>query len=559
MRKKKLIRQNRLNAYLRFIIRSLTGILVFILLTGLPLQPQESAEEKTRSERSESIPEGVTPKETVSIPVQIPENLPSELKEKLSMPFSLELRTVDVPVLLDLIRKKYDLNIVATKSVSGKLTILLKNVSVYDTLEIILLTNGLAKEVRGNIINIMTEAEYQALYGDPYNEKRQLQAIKLTYMKPSNLSKFIENLKSRVGRAILDDATLTVILMDVPEKLKQLSALITELDVLTETRVFELKYGKVDDVEPLVTKGLTPDIGSVKADKRMARLIVTDTPSALRKIEQLIRAVDARPRQVLIEAKMVQIQLTDKFSMGVEWQKLFSSQSRLRNVKLIGTFPILPSPKNVVGMTLGELSQDNYTATVQALQELGNTKLISAPRLVTLSDKEAVFMVGSREAYATTTVTQTEAAATTAETIQFIDVGITLRVTPSINEERFIVMKLKPEISQVVRWETTAQGNRVPIVQTSNAETNVLVKDGVTIVIAGLIKDNVEDSSQGIPIISQLPLIGGLFKSNLNTKTKSETVIFLTPYIVTGEADTSVITKQEEMIQKQPKDLKEIK
>ncbi|GAH63143.1 unnamed protein product, partial [marine sediment metagenome] len=261
-----------------------------------------------------------------------------------------------------------------------------------------------------------------------------------------------------------------------------------------------------------VTKALTPDIGDLKADTRMSRLIVTDTPEALREIAELIRALDARPREVLIEAKMIQIVLRDIFSMGVDWESVFSSQSKFKGLGLIGDFPILPIPSRAIKMTVGELATDNYTATIEALREFGNTKLISSPRLITLSGKEALFMVGKREAYATTTVTQTEAAATTAESIQFVDVGITLRVTPVINEERFIVMKIEPEISDVIRWETTAQGNRVPIVQTSNAQTNVMVKDGVTIVIAGLIKDEIEDTSVGVPVLSQIPLIGGLFR-----------------------------------------------
>ena len=122
-----------------------------------------------------------------------------------------------------------------------------------------------------------------------------------------------------------------------------------------------------------------------------------------------------------------------------------------------------------------------------------------------------------------------------------------------------ITMHLEPEISAVYDTIQTSQGNVIPLVQTTNVTVDVIVKDGVTIVIAGLIKDEKRKSESGIPIIKNIPLIGPLFTQTGEVEVKTETVIFLTPYIISGEADDSWITKQKEMEHKKPKGLRELR
>ncbi|HNV24583.1 MAG TPA: type II and III secretion system protein, partial [Candidatus Omnitrophota bacterium] len=140
------------------------------------------------------------------------------------------------------------------------------------------------------------------------------------------------------------------------------------------------------------------------------------------------------------------------------------------------------------------------------------------------------------EPYVTsTTTTPSSGPATTAESVHFIDVGVKLYVTPTIHHDDFITMKIRPEISSVVDNLTTGTNNIIPIVETSQAETQVMVKNGVTIVIGGLIKQEQIKTTRKIPFLGSVPLVGVAFRSTYQKEVKTEIVIFLTPKIMTGD------------------------
>ena len=168
------------------------------------------------------------------------------------------------------------------------------------------------------------------------------------------------------------------------------------------------------------------------------------------------------------------------------------------------------------------------------LRTLGDTKVLSSPRLTILNNQEAKIHVGEREAYVTTTTTTGTSTSTTAEQVTFVDVGIQLSVTPTINDDGFISMKIKPTISSVARSLTTPSKNTIPIIDTSEAETSVMVKDGTTIIIAGLRRDDHTDKEPGVPFIGSIPLVGRLFKNVVITKKRTELLILLTPHITDG-------------------------
>ena len=152
-------------------------------------------------------------------------------------------------------------------------------------------------------------------------------------------------------------------------------------------------------------------------------------------------------------------------------------------------------------------------------------------------------MVGSREAYVTQSQSQASSTTVTSESVEFIDVGTKLNIVPSINDDGYITMKIKPEVSSVTSYLPTSQNNKIPIVETSQAETVVMVKDGVTIVIGGLIKDEKVETINKIPLLGDLPLLGFAFRNKDRQVKKTELVIFLTPEIMTGDvqADTSTL------------------
>ncbi|MBZ0167353.1 MAG: type II and III secretion system protein, partial [Candidatus Omnitrophica bacterium] len=134
-----------------------------------------------------------------------------------------------------------------------------------------------------------------------------------------------------------------------------------------------------------------------------------------------------------------------------------------------------------------------------------------------------------------TTTTPASGPTTTAEAVNFIEVGVKLYVTPTIHKDQFITMKVKPEISSVTRNVITSNNNSIPVVETSEAETTVTVKNGVTIFIGGLIRDELINSHSRVPVLGSIPFIGVAFRGDDEFTRKTETVIFLTPKIITGD------------------------
>jgi type II secretory pathway component GspD/PulD (secretin) len=165
---------------------------------------------------------------------------------------------------------------------------------------------------------------------------------------------------------------------------------------------------------------------------------------------------------------------------------------------------------------------------IEALKTSGTTKILSSPRLTVTHNEAAKILVGSKQVYVTTSALQSQTTTETAESVSFVDVGVKLFVTPTISHDGFVSMKVRPEVSSVVQNYKTASGNIIPIVETSEAETTVLARDGATIVIGGLMKDEKIKTVNKIPLVGDIPFLGALFRNSVDETKKTELVIFLT-------------------------------
>jgi len=175
----------------------------------------------------------------------------------------------------------------------------------------------------------------------------------------------------------------------------------------------------------------------------------------------------------------------------------------------------------------------NSQIILEALKKLGKVETVSNPRVTVSDNQEAKILVGTKEAVVTVTTTVPATGATvTAPEIQFVDVGTKLFVTPSIKGDGHIQLKVRPEVS-TAKIETF-QSNRIPIVTTTEAETNVLVKSGTTLIIGGLIDTKVERTQSQIPLLGDIPILGAAFRSRVDTNKKTELVVFLTPQIISA-------------------------
>jgi general secretion pathway protein D len=184
---------------------------------------------------------------------------------------------------------------------------------------------------------------------------------------------------------------------------------------------------------------------------------------------------------------------------------------------------------------VGMVTAQDFDTVITYINTLGSTKILSNPKLVVTNNQESRIHVGEKQAYVTTTTTTGQVTSTVAENVTFVDVGTQLAVTPTINDDGFITMKVKAEISAVVDTLVTPTKNEIPIINSSLAETTVMVKDGTTVIIGGL-KDEVKvKGTTKTPYLGDIPLLGWLFKVSRERLQKTDLLIMLTPRIVTGE------------------------
>ncbi len=478
---------------------------------------------------------------------------------------SLDLRSTEVNDALKYLASKGGLNMSISKNVAGRVNLFLTDVKLRDVFDLILRSNQLAFDTQGNIYNIMTDDEYRALYGRRFSDLREVRTFRLKYAIPEQAFNTMDALKSEIGRLLVDEDSGSVLVMDTPENLRRMDQALANLEQQNTIRVFDLRYAKAKDVEERLKDELeAKKLGSAKADERTNQVVVKTLPDRMKDVEKIVAALDRKTREVLIDAKIVKVTLTDELNNGINWDNIFTnlkfngldSAGDFRSATT-GTAPSevpavtrinLPTIKagktlgidDIPGRSLGQLAfstvaRDGYEL-FRFLQTLGKTRVMSNPRLLVVENQEARIHVGSREAFVTTTTTTGQTTSTTAEEVQFIDVGIQFVVTPRISSDGFVTMKIKPEVSSVVRTLTTPSGNKIPIVDTSTAETTVVVEDGATAVIGGLQKKEEIESDKQVPGLGKVPLIGpAFFKQKTKDNEKAELVVFITPHIVGGD------------------------
>jgi type II secretory pathway component GspD/PulD (secretin) len=482
-------------------------------------------------------------------PVQTSES-PRGMEERVS----LDLRATEVTDALKYLATKGGFNLAISKNVTGRFDLILRS-------------NELAYELHGTIYHVMTEAEYRALYGRRFSDLRKVKTFRLQYAIPQQAFNLLDTLKSEIGRLLVDEESGTVMIMDMPERLEKMEEALATLEKGGTVRVFDLKYAKAKEVEERLKDQIELNkLGYVKADERSNQIVVKTFPERMREVEKIISALDRKTREVLIIARIVKVTLNDQLNSGIDWDKVFANLKfhgmdtksadfrtstsgtppnevpPVRRVPFIKEGAVFGEKIRAGELLFGTISRDGYEL-FRYLETIGQTKVISNPRLLVTEGQEARIHVGTREAYVTTTTTTGQTTSTTAEEVEFVDVGIQLSVTPHINEDGYILMKVKPEVSSVVRTLKTPSNNEIPIVDTSTAETHVLVKDGTTVVIGGLRKNLKQFTHKQIPLLGRIPIVGELFRQRDKDNELQELVVFLTPHIVYGD---ELVTGDEE-------------
>jgi type II secretory pathway component GspD/PulD (secretin) len=376
---------------------------------------------------------------------------------------SLTVRSAPLSAVLSLLAQQHGLNIVANETADRPVSVTLSDVPLQDALDAILRVNGYTWTQRGDIIYV-----------------------------------------SQIGAQTLVDAEVQG----------------------RRLQVFQLDYIAAADVEKTVTGLLSPNgkafiIESSPADRRRTgeSIAVEDFPQVLRRVASYLAQVDQPPRQVLIEAQILEIELSDELQHGINFTNLGRIGNADLRVQTVGLANPGASPAFLVGLDGTDLD-----SIIEALQTITNSKTLATPKVLAVNGQTARMQIGSQFGYFVTTTTQTS----TLQNVEFLDVGVVLNVTPTISRDGQILMNVKPEVSN----GRINPASGLPEEETTEVETTVLLQDGKGMVIGGLIQETDRDSQSKVPVLGDIWGVGHLFRRKNTAKVRTEIIVALLPRIV---------------------------
>lgn len=407
---------------------------------------------------------------------------------------SLNFQDIDVRSVLQLIADFTDLNLVASDTVAGNITLRLQNVPWDQALDLVLKTKGLDKRKIGNVLLVAPADEIAA------RERQELESQK---------------------------------------QIAELAPLRREL--------IQVNYAKASDMAKLFqsvtsAEGAGDDRGSITVDDRTNSIIAYQTQERLDELRRIVAQLDIPVRQVMVEARIVEANVDFDKSLGVEWRGVSLGDNNFvvggTNSLIKGTDPLEIQAGNFVdlgaigantGLNLGFITNNTLLdLELSAMEKTGNGEVISQPKVVT-SDKETAKILKGAE------IPYQEASSSGATSTSFKQAALSLEVTPQITPDNRIIMEVKVT-KDAPDFTNAAASGGVPAISKNEVNAKVLVADGETIVIGGVFSNTQSKSVDKVPFLGDIPYLGALFRRDLVKDSKSELLIFLTPRIMNNQA-----------------------
>jgi len=313
-----------------------------------------------------------------------------------------------------------------------------------------------------------------------------------------------------------------------------------------QIRIFKLEYAEIDSVQKIL--GGIPGMRMIKIHEPTKTVIVEDIPENIKKIETIISFWDTVPKQVLIEAMILEVTLTEDMSMGVNWGQILGDAkigtggfSSAMAPTVVGVSPVSADVAGIFANIITAAgSRHQFTAAINALQTKTRINTLSTPKILAIHSEEASVQVGGKQGYKVSRISE----GIVFESIEFIDTGTILKITPYINDDGNILLKVQPSISGAVLEEG------IPVVNTTEVSTWLLAKSGETVFIGGLIRNAKIKTSNSIPCLGNIPGLGLLFGRTFRGITKSELIILITPtifYAKQNQGNSKAIEKTKKM------------
>jgi type IV pilus secretin PilQ/predicted competence protein len=301
--------------------------------------------------------------------------------------------------------------------------------------------------------------------------------------------------------------------------------------------VVELKYADAQEISAAL-KNLSSEI---QVDKGGNRLIVVTSPRIISEIEEVVRVMDVPARQVMLEARIVEVGTEDLKRLGIDWDGL--NQQRMVFIEGFADstpyqeipgnapwYPATPGHPDLFKFRRFSRQAMAFNVALDLMIREGNARVLANPKVATLNGREATMLVGSRIPFVVTGTAFAGGGAAPVQRVEKEEVGIKLRITPLINADGYITTAINPEVSSVLGF--TGANNDLPIISTRQASTTVRLKDGSSVIIGGLLSEERVSNVTKVPILGSIPVIGLLFQHHSTTMSKKDLVIEVTPHIM---------------------------
>lgn len=408
--------------------------------------------------------------------------------------FTIQVQKANLTEVLEMLGQLAGFNVLASREVQGRISLNLQDVTVDRALDAILKSQGFVHERDGDIVYVRTAAEDAAV--KLANRKLITKVYQLHYINGNEVQKLIDPVLTKgVGRHAVTSPALS---------------------------------------------GIAPSQTNSGGDGLSQRdtLLVQDYPEVIAEVDKVIIEIDVPPLQVMIEAKILSVALSDSMAFGVNFAMLNGAKN---NQVLSGNgstlngavgFPsagsLVPAAGDFIANTAGlkyGFIQGDVTGFIKALETIADTTLVAAPQLRVLNKQKAEMIIGERLSYKTLAFNGTQ----TVENVQFLDAGTKLIFRPFISPDGLVRLEVHPERSKATINQTTG----LPNSETTEVTTNVMVRDGTTVVLGGLISEEVTESIDRVPVLGSLPLVGAAFRNKTASTQRNELIVLITPRIVT--------------------------
>jgi len=512
---------------------------------------------------------------------------------------TLNFTNIDINALIKVMSELMQRNFILDEKVTGKVTIMTPSkVSPDEAYRVFLSAleiKGFTAIEDGKVTRIIATSTVRQsalkVYqdGDGRGEGFVTKLIRLTFVNPTEIVKTITPLVTKDGMMIAYPATNSIIITDSVSNIRKIESLLHALDVAApegkgRINVYYLKHANAEDIgklmQALVSRLPVPAAAgaaatpagpatilegavTITADKATNSLVIVGSTTDFELMKDVLQKLDIRRRQVYVEAAIIEMSLSKQRDLGFEMQMPINQSNfdagkavavggtnfgGIGNVVANGPAGLASMNGLAVGAVKGTFQFKGVEylsvgALLRAVQTDSDVNVLSTPNILTTDNQKAEIMVGQNVPFKTgQTQNATTGSGTLFNTIERKDVGIKLTLTPQITSDDNVRLDVNQEISDVI--DSTSTNDAGPTTSKRSASTTVVVKDRETMVIGGLIRDNVVSSTMKVPLLGDIPILGWLFKYKTSRVEKTNLMIFITPYIIKNEMDSADLTRQ---------------